>query len=243
MTRTTFALLTVLLMPIAPAAPARAQEMPNPRQMSGVPLPVGDVAAGTVTVRVLRGSFANPVTSQTVELTGGPSPLQAVTNDAGRAEFTGLKPGTRLRASAVVAGERLESQAFDVPVSGGIRLMLVAADPAAEAGAAQGAPGAAASGAAAPAGVPGQVVFGEESRFIFEFGEDGMSVFYVLQVVNRAGVAVEPAAPLVLDLPANARRATILEGSSPQATVAGTRVQIAGPVSYTHLTLPTTERV
>lgn len=202
------------------AAPASAQEMPNPRQMSGVPLPVSDVPAGTVTVRVIRGSFANPVASQTVELIGAGSPRTATTNEAGRAEFSGLAPGTRLKAAAVVGGERLESQTFELPTAGGIRLMLVAADPAGPPGAAPGAGG--------PAG-PGEVVLGEESRFIFEIGEDGLNVFYVFQLMNRSAGPVDPGGPLVFDLPSGARRAAVLEGSSPQGTVAGTRLEVAGP--------------
>ena len=62
-------------------------QMPDAKQMSGIPLPVGDLAPGTVTVRVVRGSMANVIPGQVVELTGGPSPLSAKTNDAGRAEI------------------------------------------------------------------------------------------------------------------------------------------------------------
>ena len=97
--------------------------------MSGIPRPDPQLATGTVTVRVARGSFANPVVSLTVDLTGGSSPRQATTNAEGRAEFTGIAPGTRVKASAVVAGEKLESQEFPMPASGGVRLALVAADP------------------------------------------------------------------------------------------------------------------
>jgi hypothetical protein len=77
--------------------------------MSGVPLPVADLPPGTVTVRVVRGAMTNVIPGQLVELTGGPSTLSAKTNDAGRAEFSGLQPGTRVRASTTVNGERLES--------------------------------------------------------------------------------------------------------------------------------------
>ena len=101
--------------------------------MSGVPLPVNDVAPGTVTVRVIRGSLANVVPGQDVELQVGGASRTVKTNDAGRAEFNGLAPGTRVKAMTVVDGERLESQEFDVPATGGIRLMLVAAAPAASA--------------------------------------------------------------------------------------------------------------
>ena len=198
--------------------------MPDARQMSGIPRPDPQLATGTVTVRVARGSFANPVDSLTVDLTGGASPRQATTNAEGRAEFTGIAPGTRVKASAVVAGEKLESQEFPMPASGGVRLALVAADP-------SGAPASAAPAAPRPAvpAQPGDVVLGEDSRFVFEMGEDGLNVFYVLQVRNGASSPVQPAKPLVFELPADARGAGLLDGSSPQAKISGRRVEISGP--------------
>src|SRR4029078_7362742 len=99
--------------------------MPDPKQMSGMPLPVPDVTVGTVTVRVIRGSLANPLKGETVDLSGASK--TATTDEAGRATFTGLTPGTRVKASVVVDGERVESQEFDAPNAGGLRLMLVAA--------------------------------------------------------------------------------------------------------------------
>lgn len=220
------ALVTLAVALILPGGTAlRAQQMPDPSQMSGVPLPVGDVEPGTVTVRVIRGSFANPVPSLTVEIAGASAPMRAMTNEAGRAEFTGLPIGARLKASATVAGERLESQEFAVPASGGIRLMLVAPEP--DAGAAAGRPSAP---PAAGTGRPGSVALTDESRFVFEMGEEGLSVFYILQFLNPTGVPVEPEQPLVFPLPAAARSATILEGSSPQASVGGGEMRIAGPL-------------
>jgi hypothetical protein len=219
MTRTSIGVFFMAALLAAVPAGVSGQAMPDPREMSGVPLPVGDVAAGTVTVRVIRGSFANPVPSQTVELTGGATPLRATTDDAGRAEFSGLARGTRLTARAVVAGQSIESQEFTVPVSGGIRLILVATD--SEAGPAPA--------DAAVAAEPGTIVLGEESRFVFEMGEDGLSVFYALQVLNRSDSPVAPDQPLVFELPAAARSATLLDGSSPQASVAARELQISGP--------------
>src|SRR5919108_5762644 len=64
------------------AAPAAAQ-MPDPKQMSGMPLPVGDIAAGTITVRVIRGQLTNPLPGQTVELTGAGETRRARTDEAG----------------------------------------------------------------------------------------------------------------------------------------------------------------
>src|SRR3954453_15309779 len=101
-------------------------QMPDARQMSGIPLPVADLSPGTVTVRVVRGTITNVVAGQAVELPGGSSPLSSKTNDSGRAEFSGLQPGTRLKASTTVDGVRIESQEFAVPATGGIRIALVA---------------------------------------------------------------------------------------------------------------------
>ena len=213
MRRTVVLLWAVLAVVSGPVLHAQ----PDPRRMSGVPLPVGDVPTGTVTVRVLRGSFANPVVSQTVEMTGVSGPLQATTDEAGRAEFTGLTPGTRLKAHATVAGQRLDSQEFTVPASGGIRLMLVSSE-------------VDDSSPAAVAPTAGDVVIGDESRFVFELGEDGMSVYYAFQLMNRSGAPVEPRTPLVFELPEEARSTALLEGSSPQAVVAGRELRIAGPI-------------
>ena len=41
---------------VAPFA-GQGGQMPDPKQISGVPLPVPDVAVGTVTVRVVRGQI------------------------------------------------------------------------------------------------------------------------------------------------------------------------------------------
>jgi hypothetical protein len=199
-------------------------QMPDAKQMSGVPLPVSDLPPGTVTVRVVRGSMANAIFGQLVELTtGAPSPASATTNDAGRAEFSGLAPGTRVKASATVNGERLESQEFTVPATGGIRVALVATDPdmqkRAEADRRL---------AQAPAQA-GMVVLGERSRFVFEMGDEALNVFALLDIVNSARVPVQPSQPLVFDLPQTAQGPGILEGSTPQAVVAGKRVTITGP--------------
>jgi hypothetical protein len=61
-------------------------------------------------------------------------------------------------------------------------------------------------------------------------GEDGLSVFYVLQIVNRASEPVEPERPLVFELPTEARSATVLDGSSAQAVVTERELRIVGPI-------------
>jgi len=213
----------LLLLAALVAVPAGlyAQMLPDPRQMSGIPLPVGDVPPGTVTVRLIRGSLSNPIPGHPVELQG-PSPLQAKTNEAGRAEFTNLRPGTRVRAVAVVGAERLESQEFEVPDSAGVRVMLVAAGPDASPAAGDPQPG-------APPAQTGAVVLGDQSRFIFEFNDDGLSVFNILPIENTAQGPVVTPEPLVFELPAGARSPAVLEGSSPQAVVEGREIVVNGP--------------
>ena len=52
--------ILLLLFALGAARAVVAQvNMPDLRQVSGVPLPAQDVPAGTVSVRVVRGSFAN----------------------------------------------------------------------------------------------------------------------------------------------------------------------------------------
>jgi hypothetical protein len=207
---------------IAAAQMPQGAGMPDVRQMSGVPLPSGELPRGTVTVRVVRGSLANPLTNLEVELTGGAS-AKASTNEAGRAEFSGLAVGATVRAVATVDGERLQSQDFAVPTSGGIRVMLVATDPALAKRDEEDR-----KLAAGPAR-PGIVVFGDQSRIVFELGDDGLTVFNIFEIQNTARVPVDPSGPVVFDLPPAAERASILEGSSPAATAAGKRVTVNGP--------------
>lgn len=211
------ALLAALLC----GAPPAAAQMPDPSQMSGRPLPVGDLPVGTVTVRVVRGAMTNGIAGHPVELLGGPTPLTATTNDQGRAEFPGLQPGLTVRAVTTVDGERLESQPFAVPSSGGVRIALVAG---------AGRPGGAAGPAPAPA-QPGAVSLGPQTRFVIEMGDEALNVFNILEVVNPAGTAVQPPAPLVFELPGEAKGAGALEGSGAQPVVSGARVSVAGPFS------------
>lgn len=226
------ALATVFTLALA-AAPALAQPpgmggaqggaMPDAKQMSGVPLPTGDVAVGTVTVRVVRGSMANPLQGETVELLGGTSPVTIKTNDAGRAEFTGLAPGLRVKAIATVNGERLESQEIEVPSAGGVRVALVATDPDMARRAEED------KKLAQMPAQSGLVVLGDQTRFVFEIGDEGLNVFNIVEIVNTARTPVQPQAPVVFDLPDVADHPGILDGSTPQAVLAGKRLTVNGP--------------
>src|SRR5579872_511012 len=131
-------------------------QMPDPKQMSGMPLPVPDLPVGTVTARVIRGQLTNALEGQTVELTGAGAAKTARTDDAGRATFSSLAPGTHVKMSVTVGSEKIESQEFDVPPQGGVRVMLVATDAATDAKAA------ADKKLAEEPPVPGMVVLGDQ---------------------------------------------------------------------------------
>ncbi len=199
-------------------------QMPDPKQMSGRPLPVSDLAVGTVSVRLIRGQLTNPLPGETVELSGqGMTPKTAKSDESGRAQFSGLTPGTRVKASTTINGETIQSQEFDVPSAGGIRLMLVATDAETEKLAAEN------RKLAESSAVPGTVVLGTESRFVIEVGDDGLNVFNILQVVNTARTPVQTSAPLVFELPPDATGAGVLEGSAKNAVAEKGRVTVPGP--------------
>jgi hypothetical protein len=200
-------------------AVARAQvQMPDPKQMSGIPRPVTDLPNGTVSVRLIRGELSNNIQNFPVELRVGSQVRTAKTDEAGRAEFSSLPFGARLKAVAVVDGERLESEEFSAPTQGGIRLLLVATDtskgPATE-------PGAAA--------ISGQVVIGGQTRIIVQPGDESLEIYYLLDIANNARVPVNPPTDFTFDMPKGATGTAILEGSSPNASVKDGRVTVKGP--------------
>ena len=218
-------LAAALLALLVFAAPSAAQ-MPDPSQMSGVPLPSPELSPGTMTVRVVRGSLSNNLPGQRVELSvqGQSNPRIETSDASGRAQFTLLRAGQVVQASTVVDGARIESQPITIPASGGIRVMLFA--PAAGAPALTEPPNPRTPGAPAERG---QVVLGGETRFIVEQGDESLSVFYILEILNTARVPVDTGGPLLFDLPTGAVGAALLPGSTPQATVSGTRVTVTGP--------------
>ena len=218
------------------ASAVRAQiAMPDPKQMSGIPRPVGldELPAGSVSVRVIRGALTNNVPNQEVELhinDGGEKVQKAKTDDQGRVQFDKLPAGASLQAVTVVDGERIESQVFPSPSANGIRLMLVATDK--EKAARDAA-------AAAQPPVVGTVVLGGESRIIIEPGpsrqngtsiEDEMvDIYYFFDIVNNANTPVTLAKPFTFDMPRGAAGVTLFKESSKQARVNGVHVLVNGP--------------
>jgi hypothetical protein len=205
-------LMVALALSFAPALRAQFQ-MPDPKQMSGIPRPVDDLPAGSITVRVIRGSLANNITGQPVQVLVNGKTTTAKTDDGGRAEFTGLAAGATVKASTDVDGEHLESQEFQVPPTGGVRLMLVATDKAA---------------ASKPA-VTGAVAIGSQSRFVIEPAEESLQVYYLLMVENRQSAPVNPPQVFAFDMPTGALGTSVLQGSSALVSVSGAHVTVRGP--------------
>jgi hypothetical protein len=187
------------------------------RQAAGVPLPANDLPAGTVSVRVVRESFANNLKDVDVTFLVDGQPSRARTDEGGRAQLTGLRQGATVKVSAEVNGERLDSQQTTI-ASTGIRFVLVAG--------LGGSPGTAAPPAPA---AKGSVFLGPESRIVLDYSDERLNVYYVLHVVNPAASPVDIGGPLIVELPDGARGASKLEGSAEQATVNGPRVTITGP--------------
>ena len=72
-------------------------------------------------------------------------------------------------------------------------------------------------------------MIGSESRIVLEPADENVQVFYILDIVNNGRVPVNPAQTFAFDMPEGAVSSTVLEGSSPKASVKGRRVTVAGP--------------
>ena len=170
-------------------------------------------------MRLIRGKLTNNIASHQVELHyANGRVLKVNTDDAGRAQFDKLPPGV-VKASADVDGEHLESQEFEAPKQGGIRLMLVATDTSAGA----------APAAALPA-VAGTVTLSDNSRIVFEPADQDVAVYFILEIVNNGSAPVNPTPPFAFDMPKGSLATTLLDGSSPIVRTKGLHVSLAGPI-------------
>jgi hypothetical protein len=91
----------------------------------GKPLPSPDLDVGTVSVRVVAGAPSSPVTGIEVTLVVNGATRAARTDAAGRAFFKDLPPGAKLQAKIVDEDQKdVSSEEFELPASGGVRVML-----------------------------------------------------------------------------------------------------------------------
>ena len=198
--------------------------MPDPSAIAGAPLPAPELPNATVSIRVVRERMGNNVPGQEVTLNVGSTPRTAKTDEQGRAQFTGILPGTIVQATTTVDGEVLTSQQFSVPATGGVRVALIAGIATAAAR-----EKAAAEAAAREPARPGIVEIGPESRIVVEFQDDMLTVFYLLEILNNARTPIDTGGPLLIELPTGAAGASVLQGSSPNVGVRGDLLTITGP--------------
>lgn len=96
---------------------------------AGSPLRDGALPPGMLTVRVVRGAFANNLAGLEVTADLGGGKTQAARTGAdGRAQFAHLPVGSRVRVTTTVDGETLASETFDMPAESGVRVLLVTGD-------------------------------------------------------------------------------------------------------------------
>jgi hypothetical protein len=201
-----------------------AQNVPDPSAVNGKPLPAPELPAGTVTVRVVREAMANIIAGQAVTLTADGKTFTGRTNDAGRAEFPNLPAGAEIKAETTVDGEKIVSDGFRLPASGGVRVALIAGVARAVERRAQEQ----AAERAAPA-VKGIVTIGGDTRIIGEFQGDSLFFFYQIDIVNNARAPVDTGGPFELDLPAEAATPALMDGSTKSAAIDGRHITVAGP--------------
>jgi hypothetical protein len=189
---------------------------------------------GSATVRVMRQTLGNNVVGQEVTLTdaSGVAVGTRKTDDGGRAAFERLRPGTTYTAVAVVAGERLVSQPFTQPASGGVRVVLIAGlGTASPSGGGLPTAGAAAPspGPAPPPAPAGSITLGTQSRMIVEQADEFVEVFVLADLVNTTDGPVSLPSPIVFTPPAGALGTAVLEGAT-SAVLDGTRILVKGPL-------------
>jgi hypothetical protein len=210
---------------LLPLAFAEAQvNMPDPAAMAGVPLPAPELPDRSVTVRVVRERMGNNIAGQPVTLKVGNETRSGKTDEQGRAPFDGLSAGTIVQATTTVDGETLTSQEFPVPAQGGVRVALIAGIAAATAK-----EKAEADAAAKMPARQGVVEIGPESRIIIEYQDDNLTVFYLLEIINNARTPIDIGGPLLIRLPTGAAGASMMQGSSTQASAKGDMLTITGP--------------
>jgi hypothetical protein len=120
-------LMTLVIPAIAAAQPAPgetgAQHMVR---AAGMPLNDGSIPPGMLTVRIVEGAFTRDIADVQVDVEVAGGKIESVVTGAdGRAGFAHLPIGAQVRATATVGGERLQSDAFQIPAQSGVRVLLV----------------------------------------------------------------------------------------------------------------------
>ncbi len=114
-----------LIVALAAALVTPAVVHAQPAEAIGRPLADGTLPPGTVTVRVIAGAPNAAVAGAEVVLDVNGVPRSARTDSAGRAKFADLPTGATVQAKITDADNKeVTSEAFPLPESGGVKLML-----------------------------------------------------------------------------------------------------------------------
>lgn len=107
------------LLALAGAAHAQPAEL-------GKPVPDAELAAGSVSVRVVLAAMDRPATTLAVSLVSSATGKERVvrTDAQGRALFAGLEAGATYTAFTKIGETEIASEAFTVPASGGLRILM-----------------------------------------------------------------------------------------------------------------------
>lgn len=112
--------LVAMMLAVA-VAPAHAQMA----GAIGKPLGAGDLATGTVSVRVIAGDPQKNVIGTDVTLVVNGATRQARTGNDGRAVFKDLPPGAQIQAKVLDEDKKeISSETFPLPAQGGVKVML-----------------------------------------------------------------------------------------------------------------------
>ena len=76
-------------------------QMPDAREMSGIPRPVDDLPNGAISVRLIRGSLSNNIVGHPVKIVAGARAFTVKTDENGRAQFNDVPPGSTVRAESL----------------------------------------------------------------------------------------------------------------------------------------------
>ena len=188
--------------------------MPDPSAMSGIPLPSQDLPAGTIVVRIAKGSLAETLPGAEVTILAGGKRFTAKADAQGRARIEGVPPDVEAVASA--AGT--STPAFTVPADAGARMLLFVPGPGGASAPEAMPPGHGAMPPAHGAGmepvVGGEVVMASNTHIVAEIEDDKLEVFQALHLVNE-GPPRPAGSGIVIPLPKGATDVSIapeLEG-------------------------------
>ena len=198
-------------------AAASALAQPDPRQMSGIPRPDPNLSDGSITVRVIRGSFANQRGRTGGRAAGRRPGVDGGYRRGGPGDVPDPEPGR-----AGDGGHRARRGSCSTRCRS--RRRAGAAWPSCWSGR-RGDPG---DADARPEARPGRVTLSQESRILIELGEEQIEVYYLLDVFNQSPWPVEPELPFEFQLPPGAQAGTVLGGSTPRTLVDGPRVWVQG---------------